>query len=98
MNNIGKVLREIRESKELSQVQVAKSLRMSQGQVSRVESGLYDTEVSTMEKFARLYKMPLSIIIWKATEAKDVPKSKLHAFTKLKPLVDKLIGEMFPKS
>lgn len=95
MNNIGKVLKEIREQRKLTQADVAKKLKLHQSHVSRVESGFYEPDSVTMRKFAKLYGVPVAILIWKATGEKDVQPSKLKAFKKLKPAVDNLIAEFF---
>ncbi len=56
---IGRRLREIREAKGLSQVEISRATGLVQPYVSRVESGHTVPTIETLEKWARALKMPL---------------------------------------
>ncbi len=56
---IGQRLREIREAKGLSQVEISRATGLVQPYVSRVEGGHTVPTIETLEKWARALKMPL---------------------------------------
>lgn len=56
---IGQRLREIREAKGLSQVEISRATGLVQPYVSRVENGHTVPGVETLEKWARALGMPL---------------------------------------
>ncbi len=58
MGNLGKNLRAAREKLELTQEQVAERSGVQAGEVSRIERGLRDPQVSTLEKLAAAVELP----------------------------------------
>jgi transcriptional regulator with XRE-family HTH domain len=52
VGNLGKNLRAARKKLRLSQEEVAARCGLEQGEVSRIERGLRDPQVSTLEKLA----------------------------------------------
>jgi transcriptional regulator with XRE-family HTH domain len=58
VGNLGKNLRAARKRLDLSQEQVAERSGVQAGEVSRIERGLRDPKVSTMEKLAAAVEMP----------------------------------------
>jgi transcriptional regulator with XRE-family HTH domain len=56
--NLGKNLRAAREKLELTQEQVAERSGVQAGEVSRIERGLRDPQVSTLEKLAAAVELP----------------------------------------
>lgn len=56
-------LREARLKASLTQVQVAKRLRIAQSFVSKVEAGEQRVDVVELRRFARLYKKPIEWFI-----------------------------------
>lgn len=91
---IGNVLKSIRIEKGLTQVQVAKKMKVQQAQVSRIESGKMEVEAATMKKICKVYGVPYQIVVWMSLEEKDVQATKKAAFVKLRPAVDNLIAEL----
>ena len=58
MGNLGKNLRAARKKLRLSQEEVAARSGLEQGEVSRIERGLRDPQVSTLEKLAAAVEVP----------------------------------------
>jgi transcriptional regulator with XRE-family HTH domain len=52
VGNLGKNLRAARKKLDLSQIEVSQRSGVEQGEVSRIERGLRDPQVSTLEKLA----------------------------------------------
>lgn len=65
---IGQKLREIREAKKLSQVEIAEATGLVQPYVSRVENGHTIPGVETLEKWASALKIPLYQILYEGEE------------------------------
>lgn len=68
---IGQKLREIREAKNMSQVEIAEATGLVQPYVSRVENGHTIPGVETLEKWASALKVPLYQILY---DGEDPPK------------------------
>lgn len=58
MGNLGKNLRAARKKCKLSQIDLAHRSGLEQGEVSRIERGLRDPRVSTLEKLAAAVEVP----------------------------------------
>ena len=65
---IGQRLREIREAKNMSQVEIAEATGLVQPYVSRVENGHTIPGVETLEKWASALKVPLYQILYDGEE------------------------------
>ena len=65
---IGQKLREIREAKKMSQVEIAEATGLVQPYVSRVENGHTVPGVETLEKWASALKIPLYQILYDGEE------------------------------
>jgi transcriptional regulator with XRE-family HTH domain len=57
VGNLGKNLRAARKKLDLSQIEVAQRSGVEQGEVSRIERGIRDPQVSTLEKLAAAVEM-----------------------------------------
>jgi transcriptional regulator with XRE-family HTH domain len=58
VGNLGKNLRAARKKLDLTQEQVSERCGVQAGEVSRIERGLRDPQVSTVEKLAAAVQMP----------------------------------------
>ncbi|HYJ22212.1 MAG TPA: helix-turn-helix transcriptional regulator [Solirubrobacterales bacterium] len=58
MGNLGKNLRAARKKLDLSQIEVSQRSGVEQGEVSRIERGIRDPQVSTLEKLATAVEVP----------------------------------------
>jgi transcriptional regulator with XRE-family HTH domain len=58
VGNLGKNLRAARKKLDLSQIEVSQRSGVEQGEISRIERGIRDPQVSTVEKLAAAVEMP----------------------------------------
>ncbi|HUC00498.1 MAG TPA: helix-turn-helix transcriptional regulator [Solirubrobacterales bacterium] len=58
MGNLGENLRAAREEREMTQEQVAERSGVQAGEISRIETGKRDPQVSTLLKIAKALKVP----------------------------------------
>jgi transcriptional regulator with XRE-family HTH domain len=58
VGNLGKNLRAARKKLELTQEQVAARSGLEQGEISRIERGIRDPHVSTLERLAAAVEVP----------------------------------------
>lgn len=58
MGKLGENLRAVRTEKELTQEQVAERSGVQAGEISRIERGQRDPQVSTLLKLAKALKVP----------------------------------------
>ncbi|SRR6266567_1689085 len=65
---IGQKLREIREAKKISQVEIAEATGLVQPYISRMENGHTVPGVETLEKWASALKIPLYQILYDGEE------------------------------
>lgn len=60
MGDFGKNLRAARKKLDLTQEEVAQRSGVEQGEVSRIERGIRDPQISTVEKLAAAVEVPVS--------------------------------------
>jgi transcriptional regulator with XRE-family HTH domain len=85
--NIGERLRELRQAKELSQGNVEKRTGLMRCYISRVEHGYTVLAVSTLEKFARAFEVPIYLMLYQGTETLPPPNPKKGVDVKGKRLL-----------
>ncbi|HEY4740377.1 MAG TPA: helix-turn-helix domain-containing protein [Candidatus Acidoferrales bacterium] len=71
---IGQRLRELRESKKLSQGDIEKRTGLLRCYTSRVEHGHTVPNVETLEKYARALEVPLYMLFYEGEEPPKKPK------------------------
>jgi len=76
---IGERLRELRESKKMSQGEIEEKTGLLRCYVSRVENGHTIPAVETLEKFARALEVPMYQIFFDSDKPPDVPRAKSSA-------------------
>lgn len=92
---IHKALKEVRTESGLKQTEFAKMVGLTQTYISLIESGNKVPSFDVIERYNKISKVPIAIIMWKSLEESDVPKHKRKNYKELKPLVDNLINQMF---
>lgn len=93
--NIGSALLKARKDNGLRQNVVAERTGLSQTYLSQIETGSKIPSIEVIEKLSKEYNMPFGIMMWNTLTEKDVRKSKLDIYRKLKPTVDNLINDIF---
>lgn len=92
---IHKALREVRKGLDLNQTEFAKVIGLTQTYISLIESGDKVPSFDVIERYNKVSKVPIPIIMWKTLEVNDVPKHKRKIYQELKPVVDSLINQIF---
>ena len=68
-------LKEIREDKDLSQIEIAKFLKVTQPQYSRYELGVNEIPLSKLVKLADFYNTSTDYLLYRTDERKPYKKS-----------------------
>lgn len=76
MDNYYPRLRDMREDKDLSQLQVAEFLGMKQPQYSRYERGLRDISTDVLIRLAAYYHTSVDYLLGLTNESKPYPRTK----------------------
>lgn len=90
----GQILRDVRKSRNLTQVEVAKKTGIAQTSLSQIEGDRKLPSKTTLKKLLKVYKLPEIVLIWKATTEKDIEKNKRPLYRDLKPVIDSLVNEL----
>jgi transcriptional regulator with XRE-family HTH domain len=92
--DLGTTLRDIRRSKNFSQMEAKQKLKISQTYLSQIETNKKSPSDSILSRICKVYKTPLAVIIWQSMEEKDIDKKKHQAYKTIKPAVDNLFKEL----
>lgn len=88
----GKVIEKTRKQMKLTRREFGEKLDITTHYVFSIERGGIQPSRQLLEKIANISGIPLSFIIWQATEEIDVPESKRCAYNKIKNQLDDLIN------
>ena len=72
-------LKEIRQDRDLQQIDIAKVLKTSQVQYSRYERGIRVMPVDKIAKLAKLYDVSIDYLLGLTDIRKPYPKSKINS-------------------
>jgi transcriptional regulator with XRE-family HTH domain len=72
---VGQILRALRESRGLKQVEVAAATGYSQRTIGMIERGEKSPTIRTLENFATFYNVPLERLIVQAKRLRPLPFS-----------------------
>jgi transcriptional regulator with XRE-family HTH domain len=96
---LGYALREARlkrfPNKEMKQYEIAESVGITPTYLSQVELGKKEPSYELIKSLCALYRIPPAVLLWMATESKDVEKKKRDAFEMIKGPMNNLINEFF---
>jgi transcriptional regulator with XRE-family HTH domain len=94
---IGKVIQQTRLQKfpDATQAEFASMCGISQPHLSQIEDGTKKPSPETFQRICAKLDTPEAIVLWLATERKDVTTRKKKAFDMLKPAIDDLIKSFF---
>jgi len=95
--NAGIAIKRLRRERyrNLSQIEFATMVKISQTYLSQIESGKKTPKIAVLERISTSLKIPLPIIFWFGLEESDIEDSKKPSFSFLKPTVDAMINEFF---
>lgn len=92
--NYSEALRTLRFNSKMKQKDVAVKAKISQTYLSQIETGGKVPAHDVITKLCKVYGVPPISFYWLAIGDKDVKKSKLSEFKKIKPLVDDVILQL----
>lgn len=98
MATIGKVIKELIKKRGLSQKDVAKSIGKSTTALSQIINGVYKPQSDTLEEISKVLNIPVPVIHFLCIDEKDIPDNKKEIFIYLKPLMEKLLFDIFELS
>ena len=70
-------LKEIREDKDMSQIEIANYLNVTQAQYCRYETGVNIISIEKLDKLANYYNTSIDYLLYRTDERKPYPKSIL---------------------
>ncbi len=71
-------IKEIREDKELTQMQIAKAIGITQRNYSYIETGKTMLTEDILIKLAKYYNVSIDYLLYLTDERKPYPKSKIN--------------------
>jgi|ERR1051325_7116099 transcriptional regulator with XRE-family HTH domain len=89
--NIGKIIKEIRTKKDLTQEELASKSSIKQTTISQIENGRKRPNRSSMKKICKALGVSESMVFLLATEAEDIPKPRKEMYDLLFPSVRNLM-------
>lgn len=92
---IGKVIKQIRAERGLSQGDLATACDINQAYLSQIENGNKTPSGAMINNIAEQLKVPASVIYYLAIEENDVPENKRHAFNQLSSTIESLVKSVY---
>lgn len=89
--NIGQAIKFCRQLKKLTQPELAKRANLSASYVSVLEQGKRDPSLSALESIADALQVPLSVLIFVATDQSDIDSMPTEVSEKLSAATLKLL-------
>ena len=93
--DIGGTIKKIRKHKNLSQGKLAEKVGITNSYLSSIENNKVNCSMDTLQTIAKKLKVPLTVVMWYATEEADISVPKVKHFRDIKPHIDRLISEVF---
>jgi transcriptional regulator with XRE-family HTH domain len=92
--NIGFAVKELRTYARMSQKELAKRSKLTQGYISNVEHGKQQPTTKVIKRICVALGVPVDIIWIMALELKDTKPKLRRAFKQLRPVIDSLVQEI----
>lgn len=92
--NIGQSIRTIREGLGLTQDQVSKGAKLTQGFYSRIENGFDNPSIDALERISEVFGLPLFFIIWNATDTRSLSKNTMNWYNKMNPRMQRIMQQI----
>ncbi len=93
--NIGQTIIKLRKIKGLKQIELAEQSGISQTYLSQIEGGNKVPKIDILEKISNVLEIPFSVMSFLSLDKDSIPKDKEESFTKIKPILDGFIKEIF---
>ena len=92
--NIGQAIKEFRKKRGISQVMLAKQIKIAATSLSQIECGVKNPGPKTIKKICDALEVPEPLIYLMAAEENDVPKNKKVMFNLLFPTIKGLVHQI----
>jgi transcriptional regulator with XRE-family HTH domain len=91
MNNLGKTIQQVRNSKAISQKELSEMTNLTQATISKIENGSIKIDVETLEKIAlALQTSSLKMLYLTALQTNDISSEKKVVLEKMRPYIEKI--------
>lgn len=94
---IGEVCKQLRLRRGLTQDEVCKRTNLTQGYYSAIENG-GTPSLETLTRLGIVFNLPIYLLIWLATEKKDIPKNQRANYNATKQILDNIFEEAIKKN
>ncbi len=92
---IGQAIKKVRETRGMSQNELASSVFSSQTNISRIESGAQKPSRKMLDKICHSLQVPVVVMQMLALEESDTPVNKQHHFREMKPIINSIIYSLW---
>lgn len=89
--NVGKVIREMRQERNLKQKDLAKMIGMTSQNLGFIESGKTGLNKKTTAKIIKALNTDEAVLYFRALEESDVNPNKIEIFRTLQPIIVDLV-------
>lgn len=93
--NLGKLIKELRKEKRLTQEQLGDKLGVKKSYLSSVENGSLPATEKLMSKIGKLFSIPLCFLYFMATEESDIAEDKKETYKLIKNPISSMMRELF---
>lgn len=93
--DLGNIIKNIRNQKKLTQIELAYSCGITQTYLSQIERNQKEPNLSTLKKISSCLNIPLPILFFLSMTEEDVLPNKRKAFEIIRPSVISLVNEFF---
>ena len=93
MHNIGDVIRSIRRTRSLRQVELAQDAGIARSFLSLIETGSRAPSFDCLSRIADALDIPVAAILWRASKKPSrMPANERKLYDRIDGLVDKLVS------
>lgn len=93
--DIGKQIKELRKHRNISQVDLAARVGVSQTSLSLIETGENNPSEKTVKEISKVLRIPVPILYFLSFSEDDVPIEKRALYKSLSPHIKGLVQELF---
>lgn len=90
---LGKAIKSIRTKLGLTQQQTCDRSQLTQGFYSSIENGTNNPSIDALQRICETFNIPIFLVIWAATEKKEIPNNFRQLFNNLNPIIKDTIDE-----
>ena len=92
--NIGKTIKALRKERGIRQIEMCKSLGVTQPYLSQIETGAKIPSAKVIGYICFLLRVPVPVLYWMSIEESDLGIDKTEVYRLLKPTIDEMINRL----